>query len=700
MKLSTTLLTAAAFVMPYASAKTTTTTTTRNLRGKVVHTRTVYIDNDKHLQHDQPSTLRHFDHESHLNVRKENHKIHHGESNPLHPLDHESNLNIHNGKNIRHGDSSNLHHFDHESHLNIHHGSGKIIHHGDSNTLSHFDHESHLNIHNTKHIRRYDPRTRQHIDHQSHLKIHNDKHIRQYDPKTHHHFDHEAHLNPHNTKHVRHGEPDTLRHFDHDSHLNLRQTEQAIVNQRKSDSHINHREPETMVDPHSMRDEHHHYVRIPGRTSGGDTRWTVLDLDQLEDKLPHDFAIFTKNNHVFQDEKKNESRKKEGAPRQQHSDHVHYHRAEHLRSDRESHDESSGVHFDRHDEVEKNHQLRHHTYHKPKNQTQSRTKKETNDDFEWKRDRSMYTLPTGLASHYNETLFDELHNAPFRVYAEALGHELDENESFPVFALPQWINTTGVFTGFSKQATPLIFENVQFLLHWDEIVATATSPISSDLAAHIADNNFHASLIVGKSIGNGANVPFIGMIICYYQFGSSKSVLVPFSKLEDFFDNTSEKHLLDPKTKSMEMAALHDMLEERRTNSSTFYHPALAHSEERKAQLEDLEITHFQKLFQLLIRRSFLFSFGFADCLVNEPHNLRACLDDTFYHIIDMETTTRGALDDEVIDKLAEINETFHSKVSEACVSVQGSGNGMMYGSGSCYNTNDLGAFFGNFATF
>jgi hypothetical protein len=366
-----------------------------------------------------------------------------------------------------------------------------------------------------------------------------------------------------------------------------------------------------------------------------------------------------------------------------------------------------GIHFEGHEHVEKkNHEHHYHPHHhrQQHNETQHHQQAQQEEHtihgyIDWQSNRSMYALPTGESFHYNETLFEELHDGPFRVYAEAMGHELEDDESFPVFALPQWRNTTGVFTGFSKHAEPLIFENVQFLLHWHDLVAATTSPVTQELLDHIADNNFHASLIIGKSIGNGANVPFIAMVICYYQFGASKSVLVPFSKLEDFFDDTSEKHLLDPKTKSLEMQALHEMLHEKRTHHP-FYHPALAHSEERQAQLQDLEIIHFQKLFQLLIRRSFLFSFGFADCLMNEPHELRSCLDDTFYHLIEMETMTRGALDDQIIERLAEINETFHSKISEACISAQGSaGNGgmmMLYGTGSCHTTNDLGLFLGN----
>jgi hypothetical protein len=214
------------------------------------------------------------------------------------------------------------------------------------------------------------------------------------------------------------------------------------------------------------------------------------------------------------------------------------------------------------------------------------------------------------------------------------------------------------------------------------------------------DNHYHASLIIGKSFGKSGEVPFLGLVLSYYQYGAEKNVLIPFGKLEDFFDDTSEKHLLDPETKSLEMAALQDMLEQKRENSTAFFHPALKISEDRKQRLEDLEIIHFQKLFQLLIRRSFLFSFGYADCLMSEPHDLRHCIDDTYYAVVKMETSVRGALDDQIIEQLSEINDTFHAKVSEACIMVQGSGTGMMYGSGSCADVNDLTSFFHSYSSY
>lgn len=296
-------------------------------------------------------------------------------------------------------------------------------------------------------------------------------------------------------------------------------------------------------------------------------------------------------------------------------------------------------------------------------------------------------------------MYEDLHSAPFRLYEETVGHKLARGESFPVFAVPQWLDMIGVFTGFSKQATPLIFENLKYLLTWDDILEASTGA-TVELSEYIAEHNFRANVIIGKSIGNGANIAFIGMMLSYYQHGSEKNVLVPFSKLDDFFDDTSEKHLLDPETKHLEMEALHSMLEERRSGSETFYHPALAYTDERKNRLKTMEVRHFQKLFQLLVRRSFLFSYGYADCLMNEGNELRQCLDGVYDYIIKMETTVRGALDEQILEELSDINETFHGKISEACVTVQGYSTGMMYGAGSCDNVYDLSAFVGTFASY
>lgn len=479
---------------------------------------------------------------------------------------------------------------------------------------------------------------------------------------------------------VRNGNP-RLPQSNHDHqrpHLSVHLHEDSIH------AHSNLRQPEPLVDPHPTLKQQHQQQRV--RQSN---RHHQAQNDANGGEHMH--RIRTTHIHT---QRHSETQNHPSPPQHPH------------RNDMDllpNHPDVRGIHFVGHDIVRKDEQHHYRPRHQ-QNETEYHNQQQQHthsDHGNWQSNRSMYTLPTGQSYHYNESLFEELHDGPYRVYAEAMGHDLDDDESFPVFALPQWRNSTGVFTGFSKHAEPLIFENVQFLLHWHDIVAATSSPVTQDLLDHIANNNFHASLIIGKAIGNGANVPFIGMVICYYQFGASKSVLVPFSKLEDFFDDTSERRLLDPKTKSLEMTALHAILQEKREHHP-LYHPALAHSEERRVQLEDLEVIHFQKLFQLLIRRSFLFSFGFADCLMNEPHELRSCLDDTFYHLIEMETMTRGALDDQIVERLAEINQTFHNKISEACVSVQGNGNGMMYGTGPCHTTDNLGLFSGNYyhATF
>jgi hypothetical protein len=477
----------------------------------------------------------------------------------------------------------------------------------------------------------------------------------------------------------------------------------------------NTNQDDQLVDP-----QPHHFVKLREKNSQGNAREFNIDLDKLEDKISHDSEIFHHFNHKFHDAQPPDSpepvetnpQKAQSNPERKETQHAPTaHTKSHHGRDREEketqhahtphtkshnghrtdghlgHHEEHEHHFESHDHVEKLHEDHHHHRHH----------EEHHKEHDRQRLKALYALPTGMDVHFNKTLFNVLHNAPYQVYSEALGHDLEEGESFPVFSLPSWHNATGIFSGFSKTATPLIFENAQFLLHWEDIVA-ASSGVSDELQEYIADNNFHANLIIGKSVGNNAKVNFLGLVVSYYQYGTKKDVLVPFAKLEDFFDDTSEKHLLDPNTKSLEMAALHDMLDQKRSNSTSFYHPALAHTEERKQQLEDLEIIHFQKVFQLLIRRSFLFSFGYVDCLLNDPYELRHCLDDTYYSLVKMETSVRGALDDQIVQQLADINDTFHSKVSEACVSVQGSGTGMMYGTGSCIDVNDLSAFVNSYS--
>ena len=450
--------------------------------------------------------------------------------------------------------------------------------------------------------------------------------------------------------------------------------------------------------------EIHHYVEVQGKNKYGETRNVILDLDELEEKMPHDSPIFKKNDYVVHEDDHVPHSKTRGIrggantpkkmdqnatrdtldsstqPRRNHHSH---------RNDQDLHHHSHEHHFEVHEEVERHHDHhydRHHVHQKRNTTSYKMT-------FGWEATEHHYNLPTGFPFHFNETLFEKLHNAPFVVYEEALGHKLEDDESFPVFALPKRVDTTGVFTGFSKFASPLLFETIHFLSSWEELQDASDAVIPEELEDHMSDCNFHASLIVGKSVGDLESVSFLGIAISYFQYGREKNVLVPFSKVDDFFDETSEKHLMNPATKGLEMAELHHLLEEKQANSSNFNHPALVHTEQRKKALEDLDSDQFHKRFHLLIRRAYLFSYGYADCLLNQPEGLRQCLDDTFYHLIEMETEVRGALDDEVLQTLVDINHTFHSKVSEACIATQGSGTGVLYGSGSCYTNGDLGAF-------
>jgi hypothetical protein len=217
----------------------------------------------------------------------------------------------------------------------------------------------------------------------------------------------------------------------------------------------------------------------------------------------------------------------------------------------------------------------------------------------------------------------------------------------------------------------------------------------------MGENGFHSTLIIGKAFGpENTQTSFLGLLVSYYQ-GTQKNILVPFATLDQFFHDTSEQHLLSETTRNLEFEALHEMLDEERLNNATtaFYHPHDEISHERKEQLEDLEAAHFRRLFQLLIRRSFLFSFGYADCLMTEPHALRDCLDDTFSIVVKMEAIVRGALDEQLVEELAEISESLHTKTSEACIAVSGAG-GAVYGAGSCESyIGDFGTFRINSAT-
>ncbi|MGK3734761.1 MAG: hypothetical protein ACI8RD_001608 [Bacillariaceae sp.] len=309
-------------------------------------------------------------------------------------------------------------------------------------------------------------------------------------------------------------------------------------------------------------------------------------------------------------------------------------------------------------------------------------------------DKSLHILPTG-ENTYNHSLFEELHSAPFEIYESSLGQGKEEREdSFPVFIVPDWKrDTTGVFSGFSRTATPLAFQNIQFLLSWDDIVEASTGAEDS-LVDFLDESNFEASLFIGKTLGAESHVPFLGLMVSYEQ-RSQKNVMIPFAKLENFFHDTSEKHLLSDSIKHLEHDALHGMLDEERSSSkssnnatNSFFHHEIIHGTNQKEQLEDIEAIHFRRLFQLLIRRTFLFSFGYADCLKVEPHNLRQCLDDTFSLVVQMEASIRGALDDLLVEELGSVTKTnSSSRVSEACISAS-SGS---YGTGDCSAFEGLG---------
>lgn len=432
---------------------------------------------------------------------------------------------------------------------------------------------------------------------------------------------------------------------------------------------------ENLVDPSSNANQHRS-VMMRGSGLDGKTREVEIDLTILNE--------FTKNHH----------KEHEKSLRSAGNNYHHGNRVDSVMT-HPDHSNYRGTHFDHHEVVEHNqHPHEDHSQRESRLGVPSNAPELTPSAHNTTMDRKVkVTLPAGTDNHFNESLFEELHNAPFEIYAAAFGHRLEGRKSFPVFIIPQWKNETGIFSGFSRTATPLIFENMKFLLTWDDIVET--SPGADDSLLQFMDgNNFHSTLIIGKAFGEeGSHKAFLGLLVSYFQ-GTLKHILVPFATLDQFFHDTSEEHLMSESTKHLEMEALHEMLDEKRLNdTSSFYHPMLQINDERKQRLEDMETMHFRRLFQLLIRRSFLFSFGYADCLKTEPHALRDCLDETYSIIVQMETTVRGALDEQIVRELAEINEmTHYGKVREACLS--GSGSGSMYGMGSCGGDfGALGAF-------
>jgi len=313
-------------------------------------------------------------------------------------------------------------------------------------------------------------------------------------------------------------------------------------------------------------------------------------------------------------------------------------------------------------------------------------------------DKSLHILPKG-DSNFNHSLFEELHNAPFEIYESTFEEgKIEREPSFPIFIVPDWKrDTTGVFSGFSRTATPLAFQNIQFLLSWDDIVESSTGA-EEPLVDFMNESNFEASLFIGKTLGTGSHVPFLGLLVSYHQ-NSHKNILIPFAKLENFFHDTSEKYLLSESTKHIEHDALHEMLDEERSSNTTnsIFHHKIFHGANRKEQLEDIEAIHFRRLFQLLIRRTFLFSFGYADCMMVEPHNLRECLDDTFKLVVQLEASVRGALDDLWIEDIASVLQMTSPRVSKACISVSSSS----YGTGDCstFESSGVGTPFSTQAT-
>jgi hypothetical protein len=212
-----------------------------------------------------------------------------------------------------------------------------------------------------------------------------------------------------------------------------------------------------------------------------------------------------------------------------------------------------------------------------------------------------------------------------------------------------------------------------------------------ELYEYMTTHEFEANLIIAKGHKGADIIPHLAIVISYYQFGTKKKVMVPFARIGDFFDDTSEKHLANEEVKEMEMDALHEMIQSKRSNS-TLFSESFPENIDRAQGYATVETLHFRKLFQLLIRRSFLFSFGYADCLMqDELDDLRKCLDDTFTNVVKLETNIRGALDDQVAEMIAIVNERSHVKTIEACVSFQNN-MGSINDASSCSNMLDLGS--------
>jgi hypothetical protein len=444
---------------------------------------------------------------------------------------------------------------------------------------------------------------------------------------------------------------------------------------------------EDFVDPNHRHG--HHILRMRGSARNGKTKDFEIDLTALDERK--------------------KSKSKENGSHVRGPAHNH-HQGNQVGSSNESRRDRSnpnGHHLiDKHEKVEDNdhqhhpHHLRHESYERSHGGAHADGSNSTHfPQTEPTPQRKTATttipvsLPTGFDEHFNQSLYDDLHSAPFEIYESVFGHPLERRDSFPVFIVPEWKNSTGVFSGFSRTATPLVFENMNFLLQWEDISGYSTG-VDDDLLHFMKDTNFHSSVIIGKAFGeNGKQMAFLGLLVSYVQ-STLKNILVPFAKVDNFFHDSAVEPMMSDSTKYLDLESLHEMLDEKRSNdTSLFYHPAMQVTDERKDRVEHLELMHFRRLFQLLIRRSFLFSFGYADCLKNEPRDLRNCLDKTFSIVVRFETSIRGALDEQIEEELSEMNEmSDHGKVREACMSASGAG--AIYGMGSCDNNfGGLGAF-------
>ena len=308
-------------------------------------------------------------------------------------------------------------------------------------------------------------------------------------------------------------------------------------------------------------------------------------------------------------------------------------------------------------------------------------------------------------SSFNQTLYEHLYWAPFDIYEQAMALEepQDEDSSFPVWTVPTWMGKKGVYSAFGKTAEPLIFEHEQELLDWTAIQAVSNHA-PAELEAFLGESQFEGSLILAKYFGeprpqNDQNDSFLGLVMSYIQFGVQKHVLVPLARLDDFFDHDIPLH--KESTQHLEVTALHELIMSKLSSSNdTSTDQAILQSMEQRSQLlENLHDLQFQQLYQVLIRRSYLFSYGFADCLHQDPYALRDCLDETFDETVRLETKLRGAMAQKLQDHVGSINQDFHSTVQEACWQAQNSNpmmgtNNMYVGSaGSCHSINDLQQF-------